>query len=191
MVARDAPLTEVQLKVLQWIDDGCPDGFFDDWAHRTSARALANRGLARVKGHGANWTATMEPAGRYYLEHGAFPDNPAVGRRSRSARKRRPAQGLVPAAAPITSGDASTPGEVTAPTTMPKLGVAEQLIETLRDAGKAGLVVAPDDLPTFRRRLARAERDNRIPAEHRVSCECWPSLRVMMSASTLLMTLDK
>lgn len=171
MVAHDAPLTDAQLKVLQWINDGCPEGVFADWAHRTSARALANRGLARVKGHGVNWTATIEPTGLYYLEHSSFPDKPSVSRWSRSAPKCRRAPRPVPAPAPITSGDGSTPGELTVPTTMPKLGVAEQLIETLREAGKAGLAVAPDDLPTMRRRLARAERDNRIPTEHRVSCE--------------------
>lgn len=69
MVAHDAPLTDAQFKVLQWINDGCPEGVFASWAHRTSARALASRGLARVKGHGANWTATIESAGTYYLVH--------------------------------------------------------------------------------------------------------------------------
>jgi len=171
MVAHEPPLTDAQLKVLQWINDGRPEGVFASWAHRTSARALASRGLARVKGHGANWTATIEPAGLYYLERGVFPDKPSVGRRSRSAPKRRRVPGPGPASAPMTSGDAARRGELSAPTTTPKLGVAEQFIETLREVGEAGIAVAPDDLPAIRRRLAWAERDNRIPAEHRVSCE--------------------
>ncbi|MGB3332460.1 MAG: hypothetical protein WBA79_06600 [Mycobacterium sp.] len=170
MVAYDAPLTDAQFKVLQWINDGRPEGVFAGWAHRTSARALASRGLARVKGHGANWTATIEPAGTYYLEHGAFPDQPSVGPRTRSVPKRRRLPRPEPATAPITGDDAARPGPRSASTNTQKIGVAEQLIETLCQAGKSGLTVAPDELPTIRRRLARAERDNRIPAEHRVAC---------------------
>lgn len=171
MVAHDAPLTDAQFEVLQWIGDGCPEGVFDGWTHRISARALAGRGLAEVKGHGASWSATITPAGLYYREHGAFLDSPSVGRRSRSTRKHRHVPRPAPAPAPITSGDAAKPGELSASRTTPKLGVAEQFIATLRQAGKAGVAVAPDDLPTMRRRLARAERDSRIPAEHRVSCQ--------------------
>lgn len=170
MVAHGAPLTDAQFKVLQWINDGRPEGVVTGSAHRTSARALASRGLARVKGHGANWTATIEPAGTYYLEHGGFPDQPSVRRRARSAPKRRHQPRPEPAPPPITNDDAAGPGTRSAPN-VPKLGVAAQLIETLRQAGKSGLTVAPDDLPAIRRRLAHAERDNRIPAEHRVACE--------------------
>ncbi len=170
MVAHGAPLTDAQFKVLQWINDGRPEGVVTGWAHRTSARALASRGLARVQGHGANWTAAIEPAGTYYLEHGAFPDQPSVRRRARSAPKRRHQPRPEPAPRPITNDDAAGPGARSAPK-VPKVGVAEQLIETLREAGKSGLTVAPDDLLTIRRRLARAERDDRIPAEHRVACQ--------------------
>ena len=70
MVAYDTPLNEAQLKVLRWINDGSPDGAFTGWAHRSSARMLAGRGLVHVRGHGTTWTASITPEGAYYLEHG-------------------------------------------------------------------------------------------------------------------------
>jgi len=126
MSSHDAPLTDAQFKVLQWINDGRPEGVFTGWAHRTSARALASRGPARVKGHGTNWTAAIEPAGTYYLEHGAFPNQPSVGRRTRSAPKHRRLPRPEPKIAPITSDGAARPGPRSASTNTPKLGVAER-----------------------------------------------------------------
>jgi hypothetical protein len=171
MAAHDAPLTDAQLKVLQWINDGCPDDVFAGWAHRTSARALANRGLARIKGHGDSWVATIEPAGKHYLDHGAFPKKPSVTQPSRSAPRRHRQARPKPAAVTVPASDGSAPDPSSAPSTVLKLGVAEQLIGALAQAGKSGLAVAPGDVPTVRRRLTRAERDNRIPAGYRVACE--------------------
>lgn len=66
-------LNFLQLKVLNWVNDGCPDGVFDDWSHRLSARALHERGLLTVRGRGQAWTASLTDAGKYYLNNGNYP----------------------------------------------------------------------------------------------------------------------
>jgi len=60
--------------VLTWVGDGCIADVYDDWSHRVTARALHNRGLLKVRGHGPNWSAALTEDGRYYLEHGSYPD---------------------------------------------------------------------------------------------------------------------
>ena len=170
MVAYDTPLNEAQLKVLRWINDGSPDGAFTGWAHRSSARMLAGRGLVHVRGHGATWTASITPEGAYYLEHGHFRDsapsrqNPHHARQTASKPSRK-------APADVAARQESLQGDTHSASKPPKLGVSEQLIQALRGAGKAGIIVTGDNLGTYRRRLARAERDHRIPENHRVACE--------------------
>lgn len=58
-------LNDKQLRVLRWIERGCPDGEFvdDNYGHRITAKALASRGLVRVAGHGPSWKATLTDAG--------------------------------------------------------------------------------------------------------------------------------
>lgn len=57
-------LTPKQIELLNWVRNGCPDGVYEGYAHRTSARALASKGLLKVRGHGADWTVTLTDAGR-------------------------------------------------------------------------------------------------------------------------------
>lgn len=59
-------LNNAQIKVLEWIKAGCPDGVYptDNYAHRVSARALHSRGLAHVSGHGKKWKAEITERGR-------------------------------------------------------------------------------------------------------------------------------
>lgn len=54
-------LNERQIKILNWIKEGCPDGVFptDSFAHRVSARALASRGLITISGRGDAWKAAV------------------------------------------------------------------------------------------------------------------------------------
>jgi hypothetical protein len=61
------PLSEMQLKVLKWIGDGCPSDVFSDYSPRISSRALAGRGLVVVSGHGPTWKATLTADGRERL----------------------------------------------------------------------------------------------------------------------------
>ena len=65
-------LNAAQREVLQWLADGGsthpPREEF-----KTSARALANRGLATVTRRRGVWTATLTEAGRYYAANDAYP----------------------------------------------------------------------------------------------------------------------
>jgi len=59
-------LNEKQAAVLRWVQAGAPAGAFGhgDFAHRITARGLANRGLIRIKGQGETWTAEITDKGR-------------------------------------------------------------------------------------------------------------------------------
>lgn len=62
-------LTDSQSAVLEWIKAGCPAGVYDEdehYSHRLSARALANRGLVKIRGHGPTWVATLTPRGELW-----------------------------------------------------------------------------------------------------------------------------
>lgn len=58
-------LNDKQLRVLRWVDCGCPDGEYvvDNYGHRVTAKALAGRGLLSISGHGLSWKATLTTAG--------------------------------------------------------------------------------------------------------------------------------
>ncbi|MCA4997295.1 hypothetical protein HWD35_21460 [Tsukamurella tyrosinosolvens] len=171
MVSRDAALNDAQLAVLRWIDAGCPDGVFTGWAHRSSARMLAGRGLVRVRGHGATWSALIEPEGAYYLEHGHFRGASPTPRAPHRTR-REPSRSIADAPTEAAVQDKTAqPDTDPAKAKPPKLGVSAQLIQALREVGQGGIIVDRNDLHTYRRRLARAERDRRIPSDHRVACE--------------------
>jgi hypothetical protein len=55
--------TPGQYDVLRWIADGCPGVEHDISGRRVSARALHDRGLVRVSGRGATWTAKVTDEG--------------------------------------------------------------------------------------------------------------------------------
>jgi len=61
-------LNAAQAAVLAWIVEGCPDGVYpdDSFAHRITARALKNRGLVQISGHGDSWRAVATPRGRVW-----------------------------------------------------------------------------------------------------------------------------
>lgn len=61
-------LTVAQFDLLTWVSKGCPEGVYEGASHRVSARALHNRGLVRVSGRGASWTAVITPQGKQRLK---------------------------------------------------------------------------------------------------------------------------
>jgi hypothetical protein len=63
-----------QREVLAWIGDGCPPAVMVGSAYKTTAVALQNRRLATVAKRRGVWSATLTPAGRYFLDHGSYPD---------------------------------------------------------------------------------------------------------------------
>lgn len=69
-----AVLTPRQVEVLRWIADGCPDGVWPNDSHKISARALEVRNVVTVSRRGGRWHAEIKADGRYYLEHGRYPE---------------------------------------------------------------------------------------------------------------------
>jgi hypothetical protein len=62
-------LSEKQIATLEWIRDGCPAVDPEtEVSRRISAASLKSRALAKVKGAGATWTASITPKGRAWLE---------------------------------------------------------------------------------------------------------------------------
>ncbi|HCQ19332.1 MAG TPA: excisionase [Dermacoccus sp.] len=66
-------ITERQREILKSIRDGSvpedpPTGY------RISARALANRRLVAIHGHGDEWYVELTDAGKHYLETGDYPE---------------------------------------------------------------------------------------------------------------------
>lgn len=80
-------LTAGQQAILSWIVQGCPPGIYPDdaFSHRVSARALKNRGLIDITGHGKSWRATATERGR------RWPEATEEDHRERE-RRERPAQ---------------------------------------------------------------------------------------------------
>ncbi|MCZ4500957.1 MAG: hypothetical protein JWQ74_3512 [Marmoricola sp.] len=72
---RNEPLTVRQVEVLQWIGDGCPDGVWRDFTYKTTAYALASRGLVTVDRRRKQWSAALTDVGRFYLAHGHHPSD--------------------------------------------------------------------------------------------------------------------
>lgn len=75
------PLNARQVVVLQWIAEGCPNGVWSDFTYKTTAVALQGRRLAKVSKRGG-WRAEITDDGRYYLEHGLYPGEPAAAARA-------------------------------------------------------------------------------------------------------------
>lgn len=69
---RDKPLTIRQLEVLQWINRGSPEGVWPDFTYKTTAYALAARGLVTVDRRRKQWSASLTNAGHFYVKHGKY-----------------------------------------------------------------------------------------------------------------------
>lgn len=96
-MAQRKTLNEVQVDVLRWISEGCPDGVVaDDVSARISAAALRNRGLVRTSGHGPNWKAAITATGKEYLQHVDGP-NPPLPRQPNVGVTQQPVEDVVAA----------------------------------------------------------------------------------------------
>lgn len=72
---RNEPLTVRQVEVLRWIAEDCPNGVWQDFTYKTTAYALAARGLVRVNRRRKQWSASLTDDGRFYLLHGRYPQD--------------------------------------------------------------------------------------------------------------------
>ncbi|MDP7703354.1 hypothetical protein QXK92_11725 [Mycobacterium sp. TY815] len=72
---RNQPLTPRQVEVLQWIAKGCPAGVWQDFTYKTTAYALAVRGLVTVDRRRNKWSAQLTDDGRFYILNGSYPSD--------------------------------------------------------------------------------------------------------------------
>lgn len=72
---RNEPLTVRQVEVLQWIGEGCPAGVWRDFTYKTTAYALASRGLVKVDRRRKQWSAALTNEGQFFLAHGHHPSD--------------------------------------------------------------------------------------------------------------------
>lgn len=76
MPPKSKPLTSQQRSVLEWIQDGRPDGVYTSgYEHRIVAKGLERRGFVKISGRGKTWTAKIRPAGKERLSESA-PEEP-------------------------------------------------------------------------------------------------------------------
>ncbi|WP_029089701.1 hypothetical protein [Brevibacterium album] len=93
MGTRWPPLNPIQLKALEWVARGCPEGVWHDSSYKVSVYALATRGLVKVDRRRGSWSAAMTDDGRFYLDHGHYrineepPSDKHSGPRGRTTQK--------------------------------------------------------------------------------------------------------
>jgi hypothetical protein len=87
MAIRD--VNQRQRAILDWMAEGCPERDWLDETHKHSARALANRGLVRVSRSGGRWTATLTDEGKYFHQHGEYPEGHRYGPNHRNPNRTR------------------------------------------------------------------------------------------------------
>jgi hypothetical protein len=75
-MAQRKTLNEIQVAVLRWVGEGCPDNGVDGIPARISAGALRNRGFLRTSGRGPSWKATITADGKEYLKEVDGPHPP-------------------------------------------------------------------------------------------------------------------
>lgn len=145
------PLNDLQLEILAWVRDGTPDGVYEDYRPRITARTLHNRGLVEVSGHGQNWQATMTTDGAYYLEHGTYPADP---------------DRVVPAAGPAEPAAKAVPRPSKAEPRQPKaprVGPTDAMMNALNAAPDHRVEIEYDQTQRYRQLALTAERFKKIP----------------------------
>ena len=119
------------------------------------------------------WRADITEAGRFYLEHGRYPDKPTGSAPTGRSGSRRQADELPP---PRGGGPASNrsprkrqPPHATACTTAKRRSTAEALIRELVEAGEK-VIRAPDDatVAEWRKVVDFAKRHQLVPAGKRI-----------------------
>lgn len=97
-------ITNVQLGVLRWISEGCPNDLLglSIPSAKGRARALANRKLVVIDNSYRGWSAEITEAGTYYLEHEDYPPGHKLHNLDLTPvpREPRPEEAVRPEAAP-------------------------------------------------------------------------------------------
>lgn len=151
------PLTGYQIDLLRWVSDGCPEGKYEGYRYRGSARTLEARGLLRIKGRGSSWTATITEEGERHLE------------------TRTEVPGLVPPR----PGPAGSSTKVTTPTSEPQpvqarpavskpkamayVRKTDVMMDELRGAPDGRLTIDPAERDRYARLVSLAKRRGLVP----------------------------
>jgi len=75
-------LNDAQLAVLRWVAEGADISAAPSPDFKTSAVAVASRGLIELDRRRGHWSATVTAKGRAYLEQGHHPDDAPTGKSS-------------------------------------------------------------------------------------------------------------
>jgi hypothetical protein len=171
MVGRKTPLNATQLAVLTWVGDGTAPGIYEGWSHRLVARALHNRGLVLVKGHGPSWTASITEDGAYYLEHGTYPprDRRHNGSHSRGDLRRGPEIATPTTQRSRARTSVRTPATPARRPPVKKRGPVDQFALSLQDAADHRILVPINEGARYRYLAGFAKRLGRIPEGMRLS----------------------
>lgn len=148
MVRRYGPLSELQVEILRWVEQGCPARDDATASYKTTVYALATRGLVTVDRRRRAWSATVTEAGRHYLAHGTYPpviDTPRSGKATRAPSTARNSVPSLTADAPAVS--------------------VESLLQDLTEAGGTLTVEDPSESvrSAYRRAISRAITDGAVP----------------------------
>ncbi|TFC45883.1 hypothetical protein [Cryobacterium shii] len=157
-MSRSIPLNPRQLEILAWVRNGAPEDTYDDYRPRIIARALHNRGLVTVSGHGKSWSVSLTDDGAFYLDNGEYalePDQPGPASSSQAPQfaaqqKPRPAsRPRVPKA--------------------PRVGPTDAMMAALAAAEGHRIEIEYDEYGRYENLARTAERFKKIPEGMRVT----------------------
>jgi hypothetical protein len=188
-VRQRSQLNDRQLRVLKGVAGGDELTSADNGTKR-SANALHDRGLLIVRR--SPWRAVITDAGRFYLEHGRYPDRlhspasssgePPIDQLHRADPTPRP-KSSVSTASSSRPKPQRRPPHTTARITVERRTAAVELVDELVVAG-AKVIRQPDDAAQthWRQVVDFAKRNNLIPAGKRIekATTSWGTLRIRL-----------
>lgn len=148
-----------QFEVLSWIGDGCPDGVMKGHTYKTTAVALQGRRLVLVSRKGGMWRAELTGAGRYYLLHGAHPDNALP----RSANHAAPVTKSSPRCEPVQDAAQRPAMPVVRPSRPGPGELAESLVARVLARGGVLEVGADEDGTDYQQLIKVSRRVPNLP----------------------------
>lgn len=158
MTVRKKPLNAIQLEVLAWVRDGAPEGVYDDFGHRVVARALHNRGLITIAGHGPSWQAQIRDDGIHYLQHGRYPDDPQAKTPPAEDRSSAGSSPTEPLARPPEPPAPARPKKKPA-----RVGPTDAMINALTSAEENRFEIDLAECDRYRQLIGVAKRFKKIP----------------------------
>lgn len=160
---RRGRLNAQQQTVLQRVGAGDDLSGSDGVAARSSARALADRGLVAVSRRGGVWRASITAAGRHYLDHGTPPRGSAARQGEREARHPQATQGSSRSGDPTEAEPARKSG-----VRVQRRQAAVALMGRLEASGQELIPAGQQDRDEARRVVDFAKRHGLVPEGKRV-----------------------